>query len=773
MNNIRINIESALEEGKLTFPEIFCCKKYSFEEKRAGLSDSDLINMLLDMYLIRSFENKLKTIKKTKKFGTKDFSLAGPIHLINGEEAACVGQAYALDKEDYSFGSHRSHGELLARSMCAISHCSEEELNKIMMGYQQGYLYEKTKDIFVNSKNIKDLARFYIIYGAISEIFGKDTGFQKGCAGSMHMFFPPFGVFPANAIVGGSAPIATGAALYKKIKGEKSISIANLGDGAVGCGIVFESMNFAAMKQYNLLWKKKGGLPVLFNFFNNGYGMGGSTVGETMSYDKLVRIGSGISENAINAERVNGMDTLAVYYATKRKKKEIVQGNGPALLDIVTYRFEGHSESDKEEIRENDEISQWKKIDPLDTFATKLINKKIISKEQILSSYAQIEELVTLAFESAVDTNLSPRTIFSREKKRHLSHNENKINSSIESDISYLQENKKIETHTYSICGVKEALQYTVKEAFERFDDLVSFGVNARDWGGSNSIYANMKNNLGYERLFNSPVSEACMVSVAIGYSMSGGRAIVDIMFSGFIGRAGDEIFNQLAKWNSISAGYFSLKVIIRATTSRTYGAQHSQDWASLITHIPGLSVMYPVTPYDVKGLFNMALESPQPVVFFENKELFADENIKMEIPKGHYTKQIGEPTKIMEGNSITILAIGPVLYDVLEALKEKSLNGITGDVFSAGSIEPFNYEQILNSIEKTGKCLIIGHENERVSILKNYAYDIFSLAERNLKKAPSILGAYDSITPSYENMGDFFPNISLIANKIMEICLH
>jgi 2-oxoisovalerate dehydrogenase E1 component len=769
--DIKISIESALKEEEILFPKIFCCKNYSYEEKRTGLSDSDLINMLLDMYLIRSFENKIKTIKKTKKWAMNNLSIAGPIHLINGEEAACVGQAYALDMSDYSFGSHRSHGELLARAMYAISRCSEEELMKIMKEYQHGYIYEKARDIFRNNGDIKELARFYVLYGAVSEILGKDTGFQKGCAGSMHMFFPPFGVFPANAIVGASAPIATGAALYKKIKGEKSISIANLGDGAVGCGIVFESMNFAAMKQFNLLWEKKGGLPVLFNFFNNGYGMGGSTVGETMAYDKLVRISSGISENALNAERVNGMDPLAVYYATKRKKNEIIKGNGPALLDIVTYRYEGHSESDKEEARESKEISQWKEIDPIDTFASKLIEERVISKEQILSSYTEIEELLKLAFDSATDMNLSPRTSFSREKRIDSFTQENIIDKLIESNNLHLNEFEKKDLTNWSLYGAKEALNIAVKEAFERYDNLVSFGVNARDWGGSNLVYSGIKKDYGYERLFNSPVSEACMVSVAIGYSMSGGRAIVDLMFSGFIGRAGDEIFNQLAKWNSISAGYFNLKVIIRVTTSRTYGAQHSQDWVSLVTHIPGLCVLYPVTPFDIKGLFNAALESSKPVVFFENKELLSEEKYKMKIPNTYYTKQIGEPTMVSEGNNITILTIGSVLYDVLAALKDPILSGITADVFSAGSIEPFEYRQIQYSIKKTGKCFIVGHENERVSVLKNFAFDIYTLSEKDLKKPPIILGAYDGITPIYENMGDFIPNIKLIIKKILELC--
>ena len=125
------------------------------------------------------------------------------------------------------------------------------------------------------SGDTRALGERFFLYGVMAEIFGRKTGFAEGLGNSMHAFFIPFGIYPNNAIVGGSAPIATGAALFKKVQKKPGVCVANAGDGSTGCGPVWEAMNFASMDQLHTLWDEKGGLPVLFNFVNNGYGMGG------------------------------------------------------------------------------------------------------------------------------------------------------------------------------------------------------------------------------------------------------------------------------------------------------------------------------------------------------------------------------------------------------------------------------------------------------------------------------------------------------------------
>lgn len=191
---------------------------------------------------------------------------------------------------------------------------------------------------------VKELAIDFLIYGTLAEIFARETGFHKGLGGSMHAFFCPFGIYPNNAIVGGSATIATGSALFKKVNRKPGIVIANIGDGSLGRGPVWEAICFATMDQYKKLWEgdMKGGLPLIFNFYNNQYAMGGQTNGETMGYEALLEWAQ-LSTEQMHSERVDGYNPLAVIDAIRRKKEILAQKKGPVLLDTLTYRTTGHS----------------------------------------------------------------------------------------------------------------------------------------------------------------------------------------------------------------------------------------------------------------------------------------------------------------------------------------------------------------------------------------------------------------------------------------------
>jgi len=179
----------------------------------------------------------------------------------------------------------------------------------------------------------------------------------------MHAFFTPFGVYPNNAIVGGSGDIAVGAALFKKVNRKPGLVVANIGDAALACGPVWEGITFSAMDQFKQLWEgdMKGGLPIIFNIMNNQYGMGGQTCGETMGYGIAARIGAGVNPEEMHAERVDGYNPLAVIDAYKRKRKVIEDKNGPVLLDVLTYRYSGHSPSDASSYRTKEEVEAWEK----------------------------------------------------------------------------------------------------------------------------------------------------------------------------------------------------------------------------------------------------------------------------------------------------------------------------------------------------------------------------------------------------------------------------
>ena len=177
---------------------------------------------------------------------------------------------------------------------------------------------------------------------------------------------------------------------------------------------------------------------------------------------------------------------------------------------------------------------------------------------------------------------------------------------------------------------------------------MVAYGEENRDWGGAFACYRGLTESLPYHRLFNSPIyQKAAIVGTACGYALEGGQALVELMYCDFMGRAGDEIFNQLAKWQSMSACILEMPVTFACIRwFEKYGAQHSQDWCALVNHIPGLKVVFPSTPYDAKGMLNTALAGSDPVIFLKVKdsmtlESYSKKKYLLNIMKFHLVLQL------------------------------------------------------------------------------------------------------------------------------------
>ncbi len=281
-------------------------------EEKKNFTNDELIKIFHDMFMIREFETMLNLIKTRGEYNDIPYNHPGPAHLSIGQEAAAVGMAFTLGVDDFIFGSHRSHGEIIAKGLSAIYKSDDVSLNRIMEDHFNGITLAPVKA--GHTGTTKELAVKFLLYGTLAEIFARETGFNKGLGGSMHAFFTPFGVYPNNAIVGGSGDISVGAALYKKVNRKKGIVVANIGDASMSCGPVWEGLSFATMDQFTELWEgdMKGGLPLIINIMNNQYGMGGQTSGETMGYDIAARIGAGLNSDQMHAERIDGYNPLAV-----------------------------------------------------------------------------------------------------------------------------------------------------------------------------------------------------------------------------------------------------------------------------------------------------------------------------------------------------------------------------------------------------------------------------------------------------------------------------
>ena len=241
-------------------------------------------------------------------------------------------------------------------------------------------------------------------------------------------------------------------------------------------------------------------------------------------------------------------------------------------------------------------------------------------------------------------------------------------------------------------------------------------------------------------------------------------------MYADFIGRAGDEIFNQLAKWQAMSAGELRLPVVLRASVGSKYGAQHSQDWSSLITHVPGLRVIYPATPSDAKGLMMTALAGNDPTRVFESQRLYD----KVEtfdpkgVPDGIYRLEFGQAMVRRAGDDVTILTIGPSLYPALTAADELSSHGIEAEIIDARTLVPFDYETVLASVAKTGRLIIVCEAVERGSFANTVSSNVTRLAFADLKAAPIVLGAPNWIAPGADMEDSYAPQPHDICDAIL-----
>ena len=780
-------------KGKIKFKDIpVNVYNKTIADERKRFSDDDLVRIYRDITVLREFESMLNQIKTQGLYNGIETTYPGPAHLSIGQEAAAVGQAYLLDQNDFSFGSHRSHSEILAKALSCIHKLSEQELMTIMEGFLGGSALRATEKLGPVS-DVKELAIRFILYGTLSEIFARDTGFHKGLGGSMHAFFLPFGIYPNNAIVGGSAAIATGAALFKKVNDKQGIVVCNSGDGSMARGPVWEAMNFAAMDQFNTLWEShKGGMPILYNVFNNSYGMGDQTRGETMGYDMLARIGSGISPTQFHAERIDGFNPLAVIDAMERKLKILRAGEGPVMLDTVTYRYSGHSTSDQNAYRTKEEIDAWKEVDPIITYRAGLIEAGVAGDSRLDEILAETTERMTMICKAASDPQISPyidfkadpavveRLMFSDEKIDKLDDREPEVNMPLAEVPAYkkLKEKERAPivngkpVSKMKLFNLRDALSEVIYDRFYEDPTLIAYGEDVRDWGGAFAVYRGMMDAFPYCRLFNSPIAEAAIVGTAVGYAVSGGRALIELMYADFIGCAGDEIFNQMSKWQAMSAGILKMPVVLRVSVGSKYGAQHSQDWTALCAHIPGLKVCFPATPWEAKGLMETALKGTDPVVFFESQRIYdvGEQFHEGGVPEERYEIEFGDVNKVRDGKDVTILTIGAALYRAMDAAKILSGKyGMEADVINLHSLVPLDYTKIAESVRKTGRVVLVSDACARGSFMSDVAKNITELCFDDLDAPPVVVGARNWITPPFEFDEFFFPQAGWIVDAIHE----
>jgi len=729
------------------------------ELKAKTITTTEAVAVLEDMLTIREMEEMIVKLRSGAYEPIRDYNYRGPTHVSVGQEGTAAGACCALQLADNLTSTHRGHGESLAKGTVAIRQMTDEQLRRRVPGCAAGQRAE-----------LVEAALEEHVYRTICELFGKDDGYCRGRGGSMHIADFSVGHLGANAIVGGGVPIATGAALANRYLRRGNVVCCFAGDGAFANGVVLEALNFATQAQFtnHYAGDHPFGLPMIFLVCNNHYGMTHRTDDEVMGVDHVARRAAGFADNNMHAEIVNGMNVLAVRDAIQRAAILCRDGKGPVFLDVGCYRYWGHSLSDpRNEYRTKEEEAAWKAIDPIETYKRELLAAKVVDAAGIAAVERRVVERNARAAKRAVAaadpapedvltfmyTDTKCETVPAEFAKADL--------------VGPLPEIKRANGElTY-----KDALKEALVEEMVRDRRVIFYGEDVADYGGAFKVTKGLLEAFGRERVFNTPISEACICGTAGGAAMNGLRPVVELMYFDFALMSSDQISNQAAKWHYMSGAQTEVPLVIRASAGagKGYGGQHSQTLESLFCHIPGLYVVYPATPYDAKGMLKSAIRDNNPVLFVESQGLYG---MKGPVPEGEYLVPLGVADVKREGKDVTLVAWGPLVHDCLKAADQlKAELGVSAEVIDLRSLVPLDLETIIRSVQKTGRCVVASQAIHIGSYTGEIASTIQDVAFDYLDAPVKRVGAKNGIAPqSHILEAAFLPNVKDVVAAIKSI---
>ncbi len=752
---------------ELEFPKVpvFQYDKNLRQELDAGtLSEVDAMALLEWMMGIRAFEEMILSLRMQsfEPLRQRGFRYRGPTHLSIGQEAASVGSCAGVNWADYITSSHRGHGDAIAKGYSAIMGRTEDELRD-WIGTEEARS--------LSGEELREAAKLEHTYRAAAELFGKKDGYCRGRGGGMHIADFSSGHLGANAIVGGSLGIATGAAMSCREAEEKLLTLCFAGDGAYANGVVLECLNFAAMDQFTneQLTDHPEGLPAVYVIVNNLYGMTGQQRGEVTGVDFLARRGAGFSLDGMHAEVVNGMDVLAVRDSISRAAEIARSGEGPVLRELICYRYHGHSLSDpRNEYRLREEEQAWREWDPIKKFSEQVLEAGIADEKQIDTLREKVQErqneAAIRAAESAdPDPSEVTRYVFTDSYCSEVPEHATKVETL--EDPPYPERKDGLITF-------KDALKEAMIQEMLRDNRVVVYGEDVADYGGAFKVTKGLLETFGRCRVFNAPISEAAIIGTAVGTAMTGMRPIVELMYSDFEFQAGDQLFNQAAKWHYMSGGQTNVPLVVRSSVGagKGYGGQHSQALEGHAASTPGLYVVYPSTPYDAKGLLKSAIRDDNPVLFVESQALY---NMKGEVPEDDYVVPIGEAAVRREGKDVTIIAWGILAHMMLEAgevLADE--HQVDAELIDLRGLIPLDMDTVLESVRKTGRCVVACQACLTGNFTAEVAARIQQEAFDYLDAPVARIGAADAISPQSEVLEKaYLPAASDIVKAALGVC--
>ena len=532
------------------------------------------------------------------------------------------------------------------------------------------------------------------LYRLFSQWQGKANGFTKGRDRSFHFGTQEYHIIGMISHLGPQLGVADGIALANKLKKNGKITAVFTGEGATSEGDFHEALNIASV------WD----LPVLFVIENNGYGLSTPT-NEQYRCENLADKGIGYG---MESHIVDGNNILDVYNLISELKSSMIENPRPILLEFKTFRMRGHEEASGTKYVPQELMDLWAKKDPVDNYRKYLSENGILSNDVDSQFHA---EIIANIDESLVLANAEPE----------IESNYNDELNDVYKPIDFEEVKPSNEMENIRLI---DAISSSLRQSMERHSNLVIMGQDIAEYGGAFKITDGFVDLFGKERVINTPICESAIVSAGMGLSINGYKAIIEMQFADFVSTGFNPIVNLLAKSHYRWSEKADVVVRMPCGGGTQAGPFHSQTNEAWFTKTPGLKVVYPAFPYDAKGLLNASINDPNPVMFFEHKQLYR--SVYQEVPKKYYTIPLGKAALLKEGNHVTIIAFGAAVHWALETLEKNP--SISADILDLRTLQPLDSEAIFASVKKTGKAIIYQED----SLFGGIASDISSMIMEN-----------------------------------------
>jgi 2-oxoisovalerate dehydrogenase E1 component len=459
---------------------------------------------------------------------------------------------------------------------------------------------------------------------------------------------------------------------------------------------------------------------------------------------------------------------LAARDAVLRAAQGCREGQGPYFFDVDTYRYFGHSLSDpRNEYRTREEEAAWKAVDPIVTFEKQLVECGVLDQPGIAAVEKRVKERnARAAVRAAEAADPPPADVI---KYMHTDTTSEKVPAEY-AKVEVFEPLPPIKRASGEIT-YRDAIKEAVVEEMLRDSRVIFYGEDVAEYGGAFKLSKGMLEMFGRERVFNAPISEACICGTAVGAAMIGLRPVVELMYMDFLLMAGDQVGNQAAKWHYMSGAHAEVPMVLRVSVGagKGYGGQHSQTLESTVVHVPGLYVIYPSTAYDAKGLMKSAIRDNNPIMFVESQGLY---NEKGPVPQEEYLIPLGVADVKRAGSDITLVTYGPAVPLALKAAAQlQDESGVSAEVIDLRCLVPLDMETVLMSVQKTGRAVVV---SQAVSI-GSFTGEVASTIQHEVfdyLDAPVVrVGAKNGIAPqSHVLEGVFYPRVEDIVAAVKSI---